>query len=77
MSSIKHNLTELQLAELARLAHGFVGADLLLLVKDASFKALRRCHRARLTQPEAIWVEIYFFEAFSHLQVNTSIHRLP
>ena len=58
LSVIKHNLSEGEIGELARLAHGFVGADLCLFVKEASFMALRRCLKRKLTSTGDVWVRL-------------------
>ena len=56
LKDIKHKLTELETEELSKMAHGFVGADLCLLVKEAGFKAVCRCHTAGLSQTDDLWV---------------------
>ena len=56
LAGVKHSLREEDITELARLAHGFVGADLCLFVKEACFSALRRCLKSKLTDLDDMWV---------------------
>ncbi len=56
MGGIKHSVTDEQIREVADSAHGFVGADVALLVREASFKAYRRCIREKLTDMSQVWV---------------------
>lgn len=58
LKDVKHKLTGLETEELSKMAHGFVGADLCLLVKEAGFKAVCRCHTAGLTQSDDLWVDL-------------------
>lgn len=59
MAPLKHNVTEEQTKQLADSAHGFVGADVALLVKEASFLAYRRCIREKLTDMTKVWVDLF------------------
>ena len=56
LEGVKHNLTDEVVWEIARLAHGFVGADLCLFVKEACFNAMRRCLKSKLASPAEMWV---------------------
>jgi len=43
LAGLRHTLTEEQVAAMARVAHGFVGADIAALCSEAAMTALRRC----------------------------------
>lgn len=60
MQGIKHSLDDAAISGLARAAHGFVGADLALLVKEACFHALRRCLTLESGNLDDIWVGSLF-----------------
>lgn len=62
---MKHNLTDEDTWEIARVAHGFVGADLCLFVKEACFTAMRRCSKRKLANPADMWVSNFCCEALA------------
>jgi SpoVK/Ycf46/Vps4 family AAA+-type ATPase len=56
MAGIKHSVTDEEALEVANLAHGFVGADIALLVREAAFRAYRRCIMEKMTDMTKVWV---------------------
>ena len=56
MKALKHNLSDEQVEDLAKKAHGFVGADLASLCDEAAYTCLRRVIRDSVSDEAEIWV---------------------
>ena len=58
MRGLRHNLSDDQINEIAKRAHGFVGADLASLCDEAAYNCLRRAVHDKITDEDKVWVSI-------------------
>lgn len=74
LSSIRHSLTSDQVFQLSSQAHGYVGADLSAVCKEASLSAFRRACTIDKTTSKRAWLDSFSFSikdfrvTFSDLQ---------
>nr|CAD7411203.1 unnamed protein product [Timema cristinae] len=55
LAGVPHNVTQEQLVNISRAAHGFVGADLASLVSRGAMRAVKRVTEVTITNEDLLW----------------------